>query len=157
MENNWFVQPTMLIVVDEWGDWGPIGFHSGLGVFGPYTKTEADAVAKELWRLSEKCKRKPFSEIDVFQIATETPADIWNKISGRGYAAFSDPEEFSTKDSDYFLENETEHEVENSPIPEEKVRKPNRWARGYKRQQRRRPPIRVVANIRVGAPDGRRQ
>lgn len=130
MENNWFVQPTILVVVDEW-DGGPMGFHPGLGVFGPYSKSEADAAASELQRISDSFTgyERLFSNVEVFQVVPASAKDIWKTIGGREEGKRNEP-----VGETEFCETDTEE----TAAAEMKISKANRWSRMFRRTRWRR-------------------
>jgi hypothetical protein len=130
MENNWFVQPTILVLVDEWPD-EPMGFHPGLGVFGPYSKSEAETIASELRRISDSFagRKRLFSDVEVFQIVAASAKDIWKTIGGREEGKRNEPvgeEEFCEADA------------EEKAAAEFKISKANRWSRRYRWTRKRR-------------------
>jgi hypothetical protein len=134
MEQNWFVQPTILVVVDEW-DGGPMGFHSGLGVFGPYTREEAQAVAAGLKALATSNKWRPFSDIEVFQVAPQTVEAIWHHIAGREEAHGTTNNFIEEESFESSLEFELEAE---EPFGEKVISKINRWSRRHRWTRKRR-------------------
>ena len=72
---NWYVSPSHHAVYENYYGDG-IGTTTSCGVFGPYTKEEADEIAKSLLEHMEADKMRVFNEVSVFQSKPKSSGEI---------------------------------------------------------------------------------
>jgi hypothetical protein len=77
MEKNWSILLLKEVNLDESGAVG----NEYVGVFGPYTREEADKVATELTSLRDSTSPySPFSTVEVLENQPKTAKEIWSSL-----------------------------------------------------------------------------
>ncbi len=72
---NWYVSPGHHAVYENYHGDG-IGTTTNWGVFGPYTKEEADEIAKNLRDQMGAGQMHVFNQVDVFQAKPKSSGEI---------------------------------------------------------------------------------